>query len=164
AALAGGERRTAARAKAAIGAARLALDQGDPAAAAYFQESLAIHQEVGEQRGIAGLLHALGTIAGLHGDYAAAGEYLQESLAISREIGDRHGTAYALRGLGRATEARGDYPLALTYLRESLATSRATGGLKGIAESLEAFASLAAAEGVLQGEERGVSLERAARL
>src|SRR5438309_805223 len=72
-ALPGAQARTAARAKALLGAGKLAHFQGDCGAArALFEESLAIFRELGCKRGIAWSLRSLGDVAAGQGDRGAA--------------------------------------------------------------------------------------------
>jgi len=73
----------------------LAFDQGEYAAAqAYYEESLAIRQEIGDRQSIAGSLHNLGTVAQSQGEYAAARTCYEEARIINRETGNRAWEAF----------------------------------------------------------------------
>src|SRR5207248_765351 len=121
AALAGDGGRTTARAKAWIGAGRLALDQDDyTAAGTCYREGLGVFRETGDPPGIADALYGIGSAAWYSGDYAAASACYQESLAIRREIGDRRSIAYSLYGLGSVAQAQHEYAAAAAYYQQSL--------------------------------------------
>jgi tetratricopeptide (TPR) repeat protein len=74
------------------GLGRVAQAQRDfSAALTYFQESLAISEEIGHRQGLAYGQAALGAVAEAQGKYAEARAHFQESLVIYREINDRRG-------------------------------------------------------------------------
>jgi tetratricopeptide (TPR) repeat protein len=81
--------------------AKVAMEQGDyRAARALHEESLTIHQEVGNAIGVAWTLYHLGTVAQRSRDVAAARDYFERSLTAFRQIGDREGVAWSLYNLG----------------------------------------------------------------
>lgn len=57
----------------------------------YFQWSLAISEEMGNQAGLAVTLHNIGSVYNSLGQRERALEYYQRALAISEEVGDRPG-------------------------------------------------------------------------
>ena len=129
--------RSAARATALKGAGTVAAQQGDYVAATnLYEESLAIHRELGAKPEIANLLNNLGIVARYRGDYAAATTLFEESLSLRRELGDRWGTATSLTNLGRAVHYQGDYPAARLLHQEAFETYRALGTKKGTADAL----------------------------
>ncbi len=139
---------TAARAKALNGAAVLARNQSDYAAArALAQESLAIKRELGDLQGIASSLSNLGTLALSQGDYAAARPFYQESLDIERSLGNRQGITASLIGLGNVALEQGDYTAARALFQESLAIKRELGDKRGVATSLVGLGSVAFLQG-----------------
>jgi len=63
-------------------------------------KGLALAQELGDKRGIAGSFNNLENMALSQGDYAAAWAYYEESLTLYREMGNKWGIAIALICLG----------------------------------------------------------------
>jgi predicted ATPase/transcriptional regulator with XRE-family HTH domain len=121
-ALAAAKQRTAAHAKALLGAGNLAYTQGDYVSVEQLvAESLSIGREVGDSESIAWSQHRLGTIALARGQYAVAITALDECEARFRAIGDQRGVAYALGGLGWGRHYQGDTASARPLLEESVA-------------------------------------------
>ncbi len=126
-----------ARAKALQGAGAMAVQQGDyPAARGLFEEGLRLRRELGDQRGIAGLLGNLGVVASDQGDYPGAQALQEECLAIFRELGDWQGVANSLHNLGNVANHTRDYPAARELYEESLAIQRELGDQRSIAMML----------------------------
>lgn len=147
AALARGGEQTLARAKALYCAAGLAWAQGDQGAArAFVEESLQIRRELGDRRGVAYSLNALGQVAAGQGDPSAA-EILRESLQILREVDDPSGTALSLISLADALSNAGDDEAARPLYEEGLALFRALGDERGLAYSLSRLGQAAYAQG-----------------
>ncbi|HVK02196.1 MAG TPA: tetratricopeptide repeat protein [Armatimonadaceae bacterium] len=126
--LPGARERTAARAKALIGAAFLS----DPAEArSYAVEGLSIAREVGDELLIVWALLRMGDTASGEGNHQAAREHLTESLALCRAMGYWPGTLWALNHLGmtalrqgRAAEARDHWERAVVLARDGHFDSR----------------------------------------
>src|SRR5947208_13098764 len=94
--------RSAVRAKALIGAGRIATLQDDfIRAEALCREGLALYRELGDRRGSATSLSSLGYAALMRSTYAEARVLLEEALALFREMGNTGGCASALK-IGRA--------------------------------------------------------------
>jgi predicted ATPase len=124
--------------------------QGDYAAARRrFEDSLALHQALGEKGGTAVLLRDLGWIDFFQGYRAAAQAHFEESLALCRDIGHQSGIAQALRGLSRVAAAQGDLLKARALLEESLVICRERSDTLGIAGSRSELASIARSQGDL---------------
>jgi predicted ATPase/DNA-binding NarL/FixJ family response regulator len=124
----------AARARALNGLGNLAYNQGDyEAAAASFEESLAIRRMLCDRRGIAGSLNNLGFVRCLQGHYAAGVRLLEECLALSRELDYEIATAYAQGNLGVVAYEHGDAIRAQRLCEESLAIFRRLGDEWGMA-------------------------------
>lgn len=139
------------RARALTGAGVLAQEQGDYACAtARFTESLALHRDMGDRQGIAGVLTNLGVVAWYQGDYARARERYEESLSLRRELGDAWGMASVLNNLGMVAKARGDYVWATELYEESLLLMQKTGNKRSIASVLNNLGGLAQVQGNLE--------------
>ncbi|MDQ5851927.1 MAG: tetratricopeptide repeat protein, partial [Chloroflexota bacterium] len=144
---AGGGERSTSRAWALYGAWMLAWIQGNTAGVRVrLEESVALFRTLGEARGLAYALMAMG--AGPRpGHVPAAGRpWLEESLALFRQVGDLFGLALVLRFLGQATQAQGDHSAARSLLRESLARYRELGDKWGLIRVLTDLGTLAKAQ------------------
>ena len=87
----------------------------------YFQESLAICRQIGDEVGTAQALNSLANvICELEADYDQAQALYEESLAIARRIGDQFGVARALINLGALKQELGDYTEAKQFYQESM--------------------------------------------
>ena len=123
---------TTLRARALIGAGRLAHQQTDfEASEAFHMESLAIARELGDQRGIAMALSELGKAARLRDlDYDRSIALLEESLALCAELNDQGLSAYALLNLGISVWGNNDLARAEDTLEQSLQLYREDGNLR----------------------------------
>jgi predicted ATPase len=137
-----------ARARALAAAGLLAWSQGDVAAArTLFDESIALCQEIGDQRTLAYALAYL-SIDMLWRSGAAAGRAKAcESVALFREIGDKWGLAYALVFEGTGAYWEGDIPVARARFQESLALFRELGDRWRASSPLGRLGDLAYREG-----------------
>ena len=74
------------------------------AAAAWYRESLAIKQELGDEQGIAYSLHNLGVSAARRGKHADARTMHEESLILMRQLHDKYGGVHSLEGIANVAE------------------------------------------------------------
>ncbi|WP_458789459.1 CHAT domain-containing protein, partial [Adonisia turfae] len=102
----------------------------------YYQQSLAIRQDIGDRRGEGMMLNNIGGIYDSQGDYIQALDYYQQSLAIRQDIGDRRGVGESLNNIGGIYDSQGDYSQALDYYQQSLAIRQDIGDRRGVGESL----------------------------
>jgi predicted ATPase/class 3 adenylate cyclase/DNA-binding CsgD family transcriptional regulator len=141
---------TAARARAVHGAGVLAWGQGDYAtAAAYSQESLALHQALNDPAGQANALNTLGLVARSQGDFPHARTLHTESLTLRRRLGDQWGVANALLNLGVVAWNQAAYAEARRLLEESLVLDRAMGDRWGSAVVLDNLGMVLRSQGDL---------------
>ncbi|MDQ4127773.1 MAG: tetratricopeptide repeat protein, partial [Actinomycetota bacterium] len=120
-----GHANPAARADALTEAGMFAWRQGEyEKAAALHEEALALHRELGDERGIGFALNSLGAQELEKGDYERAEQLFEEALSLSRELGDRRTVGYALRNLGEVARHRGEYGRAALLGMESLSLFR----------------------------------------
>ena len=139
---------TAVRALALSRTGLLAHALGDRAGATtLFQESLAIYQKLGDDRGISIALSNLALVAWVQGDYARATVLCEESLTLSRTSGDKAGylKRAALPGAGSLLAER-------LWARngpstKSLALWREVGDKGGIAAAIGNLAFVAQEQG-----------------
>ena len=147
-ALAADLRPTAARGRALLGAASLAVGRGDNAAARQLaEEALALHQGLGDTRGAAASLFVLGHVAADGGDFQTAAALAEESAGLYREAGQDFQVleadwllGWALRGLGETERAR-------SLDDRTLAEARVQGASSIQAHLLEQLAQSTAEDG-----------------
>jgi CHAT domain-containing protein/tetratricopeptide (TPR) repeat protein len=106
------------------------------AAIKFWQQALAIYQQIKDRNGEANSLGNLGSAYNSLGQYPKAIEFHQQSLAIQREIGDRNGEALSLMNMGIAYSELGQYPKAIEFYQQSLSIQRQIGDRNGQALSL----------------------------
>ena len=126
------------------------VEQGDYSAArALYEESVAIRRELGDRRGMAGVLGNLGYVAYELGDRSAARALSVEALAISRELGDPGRVADALNNLGNVAYDQGDFASARALHEEGLAIGRELGDRDAIATNLLSLGAVAFSRAIL---------------
>jgi tetratricopeptide (TPR) repeat protein len=138
------------RAEALSNACSLAWAQRDQAAAVAFgEEALALFRQLGDRRGEASALRALGAaeIAADRGDPDRPGDLLEQALAIWRELGIQQGLAATLGNLGFLAWTRGETTRAIERYEEALTISRAIGDQANAAVQLALLGMLAAGAG-----------------
>jgi predicted ATPase/class 3 adenylate cyclase/Tfp pilus assembly protein PilF len=124
-------------AEALSGAAVLAFEQGDYAAARPLgEEALAIQDQARNRAGMVMPLNVLASLANIAGSHESAQDLYERTLAIRRELGDDSGVASSLSNLGLVAYDRGDYRSAQALYTESLAIQRKLGVKKGMATAL----------------------------
>jgi predicted ATPase len=135
------------RARALLGAATLALRQGDyDTAREGYTEVLALNRELGDPRAIANGLNNLGVVA-LHQRDPAARELFEECLALRRELGDPQMTAYTCHNLGMVLREQGDLAGAQLRLEECLECCRNLGDSRAVASTLNELGRVAQLQG-----------------
>jgi predicted ATPase len=72
------------------------------------EESLALFRALGDEQGVAVLLHRIGISTLQLGDGERAREFLEESLRLFRRVGPARGEAEAIGGLGYVAHSEGD--------------------------------------------------------
>jgi tetratricopeptide (TPR) repeat protein len=138
------------RARAANSAGLLALrDRDYVAARPIYEESLALHWDLGDRLGASAVLHAMGNIAFQQRDWEEAQRLFEESLGIGRALGDDRVVAASLTNLGAVAEVMGDHTRARGYYDEALALWRNLGDNYNAAAVLGNLADIAIAQGDL---------------
>ena len=102
----------------------------------FFEESLQLFRMLGDEKGKANVLTALGRFALHSGDLATSRITCEEALAIQRQLDNSRGIAAALDSLGRLALLQGDYTSAHTYARECLSICRNIGDQLGETDAL----------------------------
>jgi predicted ATPase len=96
-------------------------------AAALYERSLMLFEELGDDRGRAVLLHRVGNVAMKRGDLGRAREAVEQSRAIHEEQDDEWGVAQTLGTLGAIARDEGDEANAYDLLARSAAIARDIG-------------------------------------
>jgi predicted ATPase/DNA-binding CsgD family transcriptional regulator len=129
--------RSAVRAKALIGAGRIASFQDDlDQAEALCREGLALYRELGDRQGSAAALLIWGYATMMRSRYAEARSRLEEALTLFREVDDRVGSVSALYLLANVLFFQGDYAQALALLEEGRVRSKEAGDIQNHAAAL----------------------------
>jgi len=118
-------------------------------AADLFVQSLAIHQELGDERGSAATLNNLGNVAMQQHDYDRADDFYSRALTIFRAIGDASNVARVLGNLGELARLRGDGERAAEWAAESLALYTRLQDTAGVAQVLHTLGGAALLRGDL---------------
>jgi predicted ATPase/DNA-binding CsgD family transcriptional regulator len=125
---------TSARAKALLGAGRMAFLAGDyDKAVGRFAESLGLADQLGIRAGAAAALVDLGMALRLQRNVPRSVQVLEEGLALYRELGDRAGIALALLNLGATLRIQGAVDRSRILLEDSLSLFRDEGDVRCIA-------------------------------
>jgi predicted ATPase len=139
---------TKARERVVFSAGVLASEQADYAAAdPLFREALDIARQLGDKRGIAVSLNALGVNDRNRGEAAVAHSLFEESLLLWRELGDQKAVARALSNLANVVKLQGDYDRARSLHAECLSIFSGLGDRTGVAWSLNSQGDVARDQG-----------------
>jgi predicted ATPase/DNA-binding CsgD family transcriptional regulator/Tfp pilus assembly protein PilF len=138
------------RARALNGAGRLAVRQGDFAAAQrVLEESLAIWRSSADWKegrlepDEMQILHGLGLVALYQADFARSQSYFEQNLQGWRSLGDNLGMAQTLNNLGLALRYQGEFEQAQGAFEECLELSRELQHRYGIGAALHNMGQLA---------------------
>jgi predicted ATPase/DNA-binding SARP family transcriptional activator len=130
-----------ARVKALNGAGMLAGEQGDfEAARRFFERSLALARELGDDGRIGVALANLGNLALFRQDFAEARMLYEQAAELWRRLDQTRRLAVALENLGCVALGEGDVDGAVTLLDEALDLAREAGTLHDVATSSRTLA------------------------
>ena len=112
------------------------LQGGYPRAFQCYQKSLAIHERIGEKKGVAGNLNNIGLIYREQGRDDQALDYYMRSRSIFEEIGDKNGLGNSLNNIGSIYADQRNHARALEYLEKGAAIQKEVGNEKALANGL----------------------------
>jgi len=136
------------RANALYWASFLACHQGDYVPGrGLLEQALDLHRRLGDSRGEARDLLALGHLAAYQGDYQAARAAHEQSLAMFEGMGTKGDIARSLHAVGWVAQEQGDIDSARSYYGRSLALYREEGDKRSAAMILNNMGNLAASQG-----------------
>lgn len=144
------ERPTAARARALVGAAGLALGIDRARARLRAEEALELNRALDDPAGTALSTYLLGYVCAEEGDFARALPLFEESLLAFRELRDDHYTLLASWAVAWMCEQLGDLERARAIDEESLPVARALGNVRMEAMFVDRLAESAIDEGRIQ--------------
>ncbi|RJF82061.1 CHAT domain-containing protein [Azospirillum cavernae] len=124
-----------------------------PGAEAWYRQSLAIKEALGDRPGMASSYHQLGMVAEGRGDFPGAEAWYRKSLEIEEALGNRPGMAISYHQLGNVAFRRGRLPGAEAWYRQSLAIKEALGDRPGMAGSYHQLGNVAKQRGDDPGAE-----------
>ncbi|MDQ3046998.1 MAG: tetratricopeptide repeat protein [Bacteroidota bacterium] len=113
----------------------------------FFEKSLKIQQEVGDDKGLAGSLNNIGSIYHQQGDISKALEYYHQSLDIKEKINDKNSVAVSLNNIGNIYADLGNTEKALDYFHRSLKIHEEQGDKDGAAFAINNIASVYSTHG-----------------
>lgn len=105
----------------------IAEDRGDPTAQEWYEQALRLYRRLGDRDGESGVLHNLGVVAILLGQYDAARVALEEALRGFHKLGSRFGQAITNYNLGRMNRALTRWGDAEQHFTIALDLARAIG-------------------------------------
>lgn len=120
----------------------------------WYQQAQVIHEELGDQDGIAQMFRHLGDVAQARGQWEKAEEHYHQSLALQRELGDLQSTALVYDRLGALADDRGRLDEAERWHDEARSIAEERGDWDGLARSVHGLAMLARKRGRLDDAER----------
>jgi predicted ATPase/DNA-binding SARP family transcriptional activator len=124
------------RAKGLQGSGMLAHLQCEyPAAVRRLEAALALYRELGDRRGVAGILSSLGSVAREQSRYARARELQAEALAGFEALDDRPGIAGGRNALGFAAWLEGDFATTEAECTQALTAFTELGDAEGAADA-----------------------------
>ena len=109
-----------------IGGCYLSISQY-PKALNFYQQELALEQQIGDKAGEATTLSNIGSVYKELSQYAKALDFYQPSLAIERQVGDKAGEAKTLSNIGLVYDDLSQYAKALDFYQQALPIERQVG-------------------------------------
>jgi predicted ATPase/class 3 adenylate cyclase/Tfp pilus assembly protein PilF len=113
------------------------------AALQYYQRSLEIRRESGDERGVAATLNNLGMVRRRQGQDAEAKDLFAEALLLFRRLGHESGAATCLNNLASLLSAQGQHAEAEVNIQEALHVFRVSGDQLGVAAGLVELGNIA---------------------
>ena len=114
----------------------------------HYEESLAVHRELGDERGIAITLLRLAQLLFVsQGDQEVLRSLLDEGLALFTELGEKEGIANCYSLSGELALSQGDSAAARLQIETSITLYREIGHRRALAESFAVLARIVSAQG-----------------
>lgn len=107
-----------------------------PDAETWLKRARLENEDLGNEPGVALMLHLEATLCAQTGNFARAAELFQRALAIRERLGEEANAAKTLNNLGIVARSQGDVDKALEFYERSLAIRRRVNDRREIANSL----------------------------
>jgi tetratricopeptide (TPR) repeat protein len=111
-------------------------------ALSYFQQSLAQHQELNNNPGIAAALQGIGLIHYYKFDFNQALKHYSQALQLFQEVGNKHRIVWCLTNIGWCYNQNGNWDRALEHAEQGLALSQESGNKRMRAYSLQLLSDI----------------------
>ena len=108
-----------------------------PEALDYFQQALALSEEIGDKYTMATMLNNIGSSSEISGNIIKALDYYHRSIMICEEIGNIKGMPSVLNNIGLIYMNQGNYTDALDYFQRSLRIHQELGQAENVTKNLE---------------------------
>ncbi|MFQ5980582.1 MAG: tetratricopeptide repeat protein [Candidatus Heimdallarchaeota archaeon] len=115
----------------------------------YFQQSLALRQELGNKHDIAVSLRNVGIFHASKDDVERALDYHQQALKLFQEVGNSYRIALCLTNIGVYHGEKGEFDSALEYCQQGLALFQELGNKPQVAYALGAIGTIYHTKGEL---------------
>ena len=115
-----------------------------------YKQSLAISEDINDERGRAITLNAISTIYSKMGNLDKAMSYCKRSLTITKKLGDKSNIAVALHNMAYFCSDQGKLDEALAFYKESLAIKEQLDDAIGKATTMKAIADIYVTQGSLK--------------
>lgn len=119
----------------------------NPAALAYFQQSMQLYEAAGNKKGIASAMSCVGLVYLSGANYSKALSWFLKALAIQEEIGNKDGMAMVCDNIGDTYRGQKNYEQALLYTFRSLHLDEEIGKKTGIAIALQGIGEIYECQG-----------------
>ncbi len=86
----------------------------------FFQQSLVMRKEIGNQQDIAGSLNNIGNLYRTKGELDTALKYLEQSMEIAKKMNNQPLFAFTLNNIGKIYGMKGELDIAFKYNQQSL--------------------------------------------
>lgn len=113
----------------------------------YYQQCLAIEQDLGDDYSTASTYHQLGRVAQAQTRFEDAIAFYQKALTIYEAVGDDYQASYAYQGLGSIAKEQGDLATAVSHFQTAFAARQAANDWRDASVSLTSWADALAAQG-----------------
>ena len=127
---------------------RVAEERGElDTAEQWYQRSLTIEEQLGNQPGMASSYHQLGMVAQDRGELDTAEQWYQRSLTIEEQLGNQPGMATSYHQLGMVAQLQGELDTAEQWYQRSLTIKEQLGNRPGMARGYHQLGLLAEQRG-----------------
>jgi class 3 adenylate cyclase/Tfp pilus assembly protein PilF len=107
----------------------------DDSTLAYYQNSLAISEEIGDFVTVGRTLNSIGNTFEIMGDYENSLGYFKKSMEVNKKLGDNKRVANSLINMGYIVYYQGEYGKGISYFQKGLKIYEEIGDVSGVAGS-----------------------------